>query len=248
MLKFLIAMGLVALTGVLTPASAQEISIDLGGEGALTLQIVQLFLLITVLSLAPGIAMMMTCFPFMVTVLSLLRQAVGVQQAPPNMMIVSLAMFLTYFVMAPVFERAWTEGIEPLIAGQTNAETAFADTMAPLQEFMDARVDPRTIEILAEAAPKASDVAQEAGGPGATPLSLLVPAFLLSEIKRGFEVGFLVFLPFLIIDLVVASVLMAMGMMMVPPAVVSLPFKLAFFVLADGWSLLAGALVRSYAT
>ena len=198
-------------------------------------------MLITLLSLAPGLAIMVTCFPFMVTVLSILRQAIGVQQAPPNMMIVSLALFLTWFVMEPVFTEAWANGIEPMIAGELQPEQAFAPVMAPFRVFMEGRVDPATVEMLRESAPR-----PELAGP-ATPLQLLVPAFLLSEIKRGFEIGFLIFLPFLVIDLVIAAVLMSMGMMMVPPAVVSLPFKLAFFVIADGWSLLAGALVRSYA-
>ncbi|MEM1274925.1 MAG: flagellar type III secretion system pore protein FliP [Pseudomonadota bacterium] len=238
----LIILGVIVLP---TAASAQAVTIDLGGEGALTLQVVQLFVLITVLSLAPGIAIMMTCFPFMVTVLSLLRQAIGVQQAPPNMMIVSLALFLTYFVMAPVFERAWEEGLKPLTEGAVSAEDAFDNTMAPIREFMVRRVDPNTVDMLANAMPR--EQAQPSSPDAEPALELLIPAFLLSEIKRGFEVGFLVFLPFLIIDLVIASILMAMGMMMVPPAIVSLPFKLAFFVLADGWSLLAGALVRGYA-
>ena len=225
------------------PAIGQELSIDLGGEGALTLQVVQLFALLTVLSLAPGIAIMLTCFPFMVTVLSILRQAIGVQQAPPNMMIVSLALFLTWFVMAPVFNTAWENGVAPLTAGEINAEEGFARTMAPFRTFMEGRADPNTMQVLQNAAPRSgADPAAE----GDPPLSLLIPSFMLSEIKRGFEVGFLIFLPFLIIDLVVASILMSMGMMMVPPAIVSLPFKLAFFVLADGWTLLAGALVRGY--
>ena len=231
-----------------TPALAQEITIDLGGENALTLQAVQLFLLITVLSLAPGILIMVTCFPFMVTVLSILRQAIGVQQAPPNMMIVSLALFLTYFVMAPVFERAWQEGIAPMVAGQMTAEDAFAATMGPFRTFMESRVDPATITALTNAAPSPPEFEFDENGAPVTPLSMLIPSFLLSEIKRGFEIGFLVFLPFLVIDLVVASILMSMGMMMVPPAIVSLPFKLAFFVVADGWTLLAGALVRGYGT
>ena len=229
-----------------TSAHAQAVSIDLGGEGALTLQVVQLFALLTVLSLAPGIAIMLTCFPFMVTVLSILRQAIGVQQAPPNMMIVSLALFLTWFVMAPVFDEAWNNGVAPLVAGEIDAEAGFIQTMAPFRSFMEGRADPGTMEVLREAAPNAVQVA--GGSDEGPPLSLLVPSFMLTEIKHGFEVGFLIFLPFLIIDLVVASVLMSMGMMMVPPAIVSLPFKLAFFVLADGWTLLAGALVRGYGT
>jgi flagellar biosynthesis protein FliP len=222
-------------------ATAQEISINLGNGQSFSLRTVQLFLLITLLSLAPGLAIMVTCFPFMVTVLSILRQAIGVQQAPPNMMIVSLALFLTYFVMEPVFTQAWHDGIAPMIAGELAPEQAFVPVMAPFRVFMEGRADPATVDMLREAAPR------QAEAEGAMPLPVLVPAFLLSEIKRGFEVGFLIFLPFLVIDLVIAAVLMSMGMMMVPPAVVSLPFKLAFFVIADGWSLLAGAMVRSYA-
>ena len=242
----LVALVLLALSPVC--AKAQEISIDLGGEGALTLEVVQLILLVTVLSLAPGILVMATCFPFMVTVLSILRQAIGVQQAPPNMMIVSLALFLTYFVMAPTFETAWRNGVEPLGRGALTAEQAFAETVGPFRTFMEGRVDPHTIETLAASSPAGSGEEGEAGAEASgPPLSLLVPSFILSEIKRGFEIGFLIFLPFLVIDLVVASILMSMGMMMVPPAIVALPFKLAFFVLADGWTLLAGALVRGYA-
>ncbi len=222
-------------------AMAQEISIDLGDGQSFTLRTVQIFVLLTLLSLAPGLAIMVTCFPFMVTVLSILRQAIGVQQAPPNMMIVSLALFLTYFVMEPVFSEAWASGIEPMIAGTFTPEEAFTPTLAPFRVFMEARVDPETVAMMSEAAPTPAVE-------GDLPLSVLVPSFLLSEIQRGFEVGFLIFLPFLVIDLVIAAILMSMGMMMVPPAIVSLPFKLAFFVIADGWTLLAGAMVRSYAT
>jgi flagellar biosynthetic protein FliP len=244
-----IVRGLPLLLGVVTavlvllahPAAAQEITVNLGDGQSFSLRTVQLLLLITLLSLAPGLAIMVTCFPFMVTVLSILRQAIGVQQAPPNMMIVSLALFLTYFVMEPVFSQAWAAGVAPMIAGEMQPEEAFGPVMAPFRTFMEGRVDPGTVEVLREAAP--ARIAE-----GAMPLSVLVPSFLLSEIKRGFEVGFLIFLPFLVIDLVIAAVLMSMGMMMVPPAVVSLPFKLAFFVIADGWSLLAGAMVRGYAS
>ncbi len=224
------------------PASAQQISVDLGENGSLTLRSIQLFALVTVLSLAPGLAIMVTCFPFMVTVFSILRQAIGLQQAPPNMMIVSLALFLTYFVMEPVFSRAWALGIEPLMAGSIDPETAFNLAMGPFREFMQNRVDPDTMTALLSA--RGADLPPTAAEPG--DLATLVPAFLLSEIQRAFEIGFLVFLPFLIIDLAVAAILMSMGMMMVPPAIVSLPFKLAFFVVADGWGLLSGALVRSY--
>ncbi|WP_339947112.1 flagellar type III secretion system pore protein FliP [uncultured Albimonas sp.] len=221
-----------------------------------------MFIIITLLSLAPALAVTVTCFPFMVTVLSILRSAIGLQQSPPNMLIVSLALFLSWFVMAPVFDVAWETGIRPLLDDEIGIEEAAPLVIAPFREFMAARVDPDALDALASAVPAAAlpapAPAPDAGAPVPQPEAapspataetrLLVPAFLLSEVQRAFEIGFLVYLPFLLIDLVVASVLMSMGMMMVPPAVVSLPFKLAFFVAADGWSLLAGALVRGYAT
>ncbi len=231
----------VLLSTWVEPAHAQAISLDLGGD-SLSLRTVQLFVLLTVLSLAPGLAIMVTCFPFMITVLSILRQAIGVQQAPPNMMIVSLAMFLTWFVMEPVFSQAWETGIEPLMQERITAEESFHLTIAPFRVFMESRVSVETLSMMIDISPTKVSPDQE------VPLSILLPSFLLGEIQRGFEVGFLIFLPFLLIDLIIAAVLMSMGMMMVPPAVVSLPFKLAFFVIADGWTLLAGALVRSYGT
>ena len=225
-----------------TLVAAQDLTVSLGNDGSISARTIQLFALITVLSLAPGLAIMVTCFPFLVTVLSILRQAVGLQQSPPNMLIVSLALFLTYFVMEPVFEQAWLNGIEPLTNDLIDTETAFVRTLEPFRSFMAARLDTETFFAMAELRP---DTMSAKPTPDA-PLSVLVPSFLLSEISRAFQIGFLIFLPFLIIDLVVAAVLMSMGMMMVPPAVVSLPFKLAFFVIADGWSLIAGSLVRSY--
>ncbi len=223
-------------------ALAQDIAISFGDDGSLSARTFQLIALITVLSLAPGLAIMVTCFPFIVTVLSILRQAIGLQQSPPNMLIVSLALFLTYFVMEPVFTQAWTQGLQPLFNEEIDAETSFARTLAPFRDFMAARLDADTFAAMADLRP---DTQGSVLSPDA-PLSVLVPSFLLSEISRAFQIGFLVFLPFLIIDLVAAAVLMSMGMMMVPPAIVSLPFKLAFFVIADGWSLIAGSLVRSY--
>ena len=228
-----------------SPAAAQSLSFDLGeGEsGGLSIRLISLFALITVLSLAPGIAMMVTCFPFMVTTLSILRQAIGLQAAPPNMLIVSLALFLTYFVMEPVFSASWAAGIQPMLDGAMDPQAAFEPTIEPFRIFMQNRVDESALAHLMDVAP-----GREVGPNGEPPLSVLAPAFMLSEIQRAFEIGFMIFLPFLVIDLVIASVLMAMGMMMVPPAVVALPFKLAFFVMADGWSLLAGALVTGYGT
>lgn len=226
---------------VAAPAIAQSLSVDLGGGGSLSARSIQLLAVLTLLSLAPGIAVMVTCFPFIVTVLSILRQAIGLQQSPPNMLIVSLALFLTWFVMDPVLTEAWVKGLQPLNAGSIDIQQAIPLIVAPFRGFMAARLDGDTFAAMQNLRPNPVSVA-----PIDAPLSLLVPSFMLSEIQRAFEIGFLIFLPFLIIDLVVAAVLMSMGMMMVPPAVVSLPFKLAFFVVADGWSLVSGALVRSY--
>ncbi len=224
-----------------SPAAAQDISINFGDETSLAARSIQLLVLVTVLSIVPGLAVMITCFPFIVTVLSILRQAIGLQQSPPNMLIVSLALFLTWFVMDPVFTEAWVKGLAPLQAGTLDVQAAIPLILAPFRAFMAARLDPDTFAAMAALRPETLAVAI----PDA-PLSLMIPSFILSEIQRAFEIGFVLFLPFLIIDLVVAAVLMSMGMMMVPPAVVSLPFKLAFFVVADGWTLISGALVRSY--
>ena len=228
-----------------TETQAQSFGFQTTDGGAFSGRVIQLFLLVTVLSLAPGIAVMITCFPFMVTVLSLLRQGIGLQAAPPNMLIISLALFLTWFVMEPVFQESWRAGIAPLMNDDVTPEQAFTRGMEPFRVFMEGRVRPEMLSALDDAAPGSSARYSESGRPN---LSLLVPAFMLSEVERGFEIGFMIFLPFLIIDLVVASVLMSMGMMMVPPVVVSLPLKLAFFVVADGWSLLAGALISGYSS
>lgn len=228
--------------GLLTPgmALAQEISLSFGDGGGLAVRSVQLIVLLTLLSLVPGIAIMITCFPFVVTVLAILRQALGLQQSPPGMVLTTLAMFLTWFVMEPVFTAAWEAAMEPLNAGTIDLEQAFLRAMEPFRAFMLGRIDAETYLNLAALRPVPPALDTQA------PLSVLVPSFLLSELSRAFEVGFLIFLPFLIIDLVVAAILMSMGMMMVPPAIVSLPFKLAFFVVADGWSLVSAALVQGY--
>tara|TARA_R110002073_G_scaffold239772_2_gene401443 strand:+ start:886 stop:1605 length:720 start_codon:yes stop_codon:yes gene_type:complete len=236
-------MGLAAAAVVLAvpaAAAAQSINIDLGAEGQLTPRLIQLFVIITVLSLAPGILMMATTFPFMVTVLSILRQAIGVQQAPPNMMMVSLALFLTLFVMEPVFNQAWQEGVSPYMEANITEEQALERTIAPFRVFMEARVKDNHSGLMMELAEA------RIGDDGRIPLSALLPAFMITEIERAFQFGFIVFLPFLVIDIVVASILMAMGMIMVPPVMIALPFKLAFFTVSNGWELIAGAMVRSY--
>jgi flagellar biosynthetic protein FliP len=230
-----------ALAAAVSPALAQDISINLGQGGGLTERVIQLIAFITVLSLAPSILIMMTSFTRIVVVLSLLRTALGTATAPPNAVIMALALFLTAFVMGPALQTAYDNGIRPLINNEITVEQAFEKSSQPLKVFMQKNVREKDLALFA-------DLSREARPETAEDISLriLVPAFMISELKRAFEIGFLLFLPFLIIDLVVASVLMSMGMMMLPPVVVSLPFKLIFFVLVDGWSLVAGSLVQSY--
>ena len=230
------------LAAAVSPAVAQDISINLGqGGNGLTERVVQLIAFITVLSLAPSILIMMTSFTRIVVVLSLLRTALGTATAPPNAVIVALALFLTAFVMGPALQNAYDFGIRPLINNEITVEQAFQRSSEPLKLFMQKNVREKDLALF-------SDLSREPrpATPEELSLRILVPAFMISELKRAFEIGFLLFLPFLIIDLVVASVLMSMGMMMLPPVVVSLPFKLIFFVLVDGWSLVAGSLVQSY--
>ena len=237
--------GVVALTLTMaaSPAFAQDISINLGQNGGLTERVMQLVALLTVLSLAPSILVMMTSFTRIVVVLSLLRTALGTATAPPNAVIIALALFLTGFVMGPALQRSYDEGLLPLANNEISVQQAFERSTAPLRTFMQKNVREKDLQLF-------TDLSAEP--PPATPeqmsLRILVPAFMISELRRAFEIGFLLFLPFLIIDLVVASVLMSMGMMMLPPVVVSLPFKLIFFVLVDGWSLVAGSLIKSYGT
>jgi flagellar biosynthetic protein FliP len=237
-----LALGL-PLTLAVAPAMAQTFSLDLGdgADGGTTGRIIQLIALMTVLSLAPGILMTVTSFTRIVVVLSLLRAAIGAQQTPPNMVLVSLALFMSAFVMAPTFERAYTDGVAPLIAEEIDEEQAFAAATAPFHTFMMSQVREKDLVLF-------MDMAQidEVATPEATPFQVLIPAFMISELRRAFEIGFLIFLPFLIIDMVVASVLMSMGMMMLPPVMIALPFKLIFFVMVDGWYLVAGSLIRSF--
>ena len=232
-----------AILAVTEPAFAQDISINFGQGAGLTERVIQLVALLTVLTLAPSILIMMTSFTRIVVVLSLLRTALGTATAPPNAVIVSLALFLTAFIMGPAFQNAYDVGIRPLINNEINVEQAFDRASEPFKTFMLKNVREKDLKLF-------SDLSREPApaSPEALSLRILVPAFMISELKRAFEIGFLLFLPFLIIDLVVASVLMSMGMMMLPPVVVSLPFKLIFFVLVDGWTLVAGSLVQSYGT
>ncbi|WOI52932.1 flagellar type III secretion system pore protein FliP [Parvularcula sp. LCG005] len=240
LLPLAIVGSLIGMAHAQTGTGTEELAAFLEGSTSLRGALIPLFLSVTVLSLAPGLAMMVTCFPFMAIVFSFLRQAIGLQHAPPAMMLTSLALFLTVFVMQPVFADAWQAGIEPYLDGRMTEVEGFVAVSEPLRAFMLTRTEPDTVMRLADAANMTIDSSATA------PMRLLIPSFMLTEITRAFQIGFAIFLPFLVIDLVVASVLMAMGMMMVPPAVVSLPFKLAFFVLADGWVKLTEALLRGY--
>ncbi len=233
--------GLIAAAA--TPAGAQDISVNFGQGSGLTERVIQMIALLTVLSLAPSILVMMTSFTRIVVVLSLLRTALGTATAPPNAVIVSLALFLTAFVMGPALQKAYDTGVRPLVANEITAEQAFERGAVPLRAFMEKNVNEKDLKLFVDMSKEAAPAKPED-----ISLRVLVPAFMISELKRAFEIGFLLFLPFLIIDLVVASVLMSMGMMMLPPVVVSLPFKLIFFVLVDGWSLVAGSLIQSYGT
>jgi flagellar biosynthetic protein FliP len=235
--------GVAILSAAASTAAAQDISINFGQGSGLTERVVQLIAFVTVLSLAPSILVMMTSFTRIVVVLSLLRTALGTATAPPNTVIVALALFLTAFVMGPALQRSYDLGIKPLINNEIGVEQAFDRASEPLKVFMQKNVREKDLALFADLSHEARPATPEE-----LSLRILVPAFMISELKRAFEIGFLLFLPFLIIDLVVASVLMSMGMMMLPPVVVSLPFKLIFFVLVDGWSLVAGSLVQSYGT
>ena len=241
-LAWLAAALLAGLAAGVEPALAQSLNLELGGEGgSTTSRILQLVALITVLSLAPSILVMMTSFTRIVVVLSFLRSALGIQQTPPNSVLISLALFLTAFVMMPTLQLVYDQALEPLIAEEVTEVEALDLAAEPVRTFMLKHVREQDLKLFLDmSGEEALDEPEE------TPLRALIPAFMISELKRAFEIGFLLFLPFLVIDMVVASILMSMGMMMLPPVMISLPFKLIFFVLVDGWYLVAGSLVQSY--
>lgn len=245
MRRILLSLGvLVAAFAAATPSVAQSISVDLGdiGDGQTASRIIQLSALVALLSLAPSLLVMVTAFARIVIVLSLLRAALGTQGTPPNTVLIGLALFLTFFVMQPVFDAAWTAGIVPMSEGRIDEMEGLRRAAEPFRRFMIANLRAEDLALFLDLADLAPPEAPEAA-----PWRVLVPAFLVGELRRAFEIGFLLFVPFLVIDLVVASVLMSLGMMMLPPTVVSLPFKLIFFVLIDGWRLVSGSLAQSFA-
>lgn len=243
--RIIVLGALALLLAVLTfePAAAQMLQFDLGDEadGSTASRLIQLVALVTILSLAPSILVMFTSFTRIVVVLSFLRSALGIQQTPPNSVLISLALFLTAFVMMPTLETVYDQAILPMVAEEIDEMEALEKATNPVREFMLDHVREQDLKLFLDMA-KTGPIA----APEDTPMRALVPAFMISELRRAFEIGFLLFLPFIIIDMVVASVLMSMGMLMLPPIMISLPFKLIFFVLVDGWYLVAGSLVQSY--
>ena len=223
-------------------AHAQSINIDTGakGGGSVTARLIQMVVLLTVISLAPSILVMVTSFMRIIIVLTFVRTAIGTQTTPPSQVLVALAMFLTFFIMTPTLQKAYDEGIKPWTAEQITEEQGIARTAEPFRGFMLHHVREKDLKLFIDM------YKTKIEKPEATPFQVLIPAFMISELRRAFEIGFLIFLPFLIIDLVVASIIMAMGMISLPPVVISLPFKIIFFVLIDGWYMVAGSLVRSF--
>lgn len=214
------------------------------GDASVSGRIVQLLVVMTVLSVAPGLLMMVTSFARFVIAFSFLRAGLGLQTTPNNLIIISLALFMTLFVMAPTFQQAWDNGVKPMVENKISQQEGYTRTTAPFRAFMQANVRDKDLALFQE---MSSERFGEQNKAESGDLRVLIPAFMISEIRRGFEIGFLVALPFLVIDLVVATIMTAMGMMMMPPTVVSLPLKVLFFVLVDGWTLLVGALVKSFA-
>lgn len=240
---FALLAGALTLFVLSNSSLAQTFTVDLGSEqeGTVSGRVIQMVALLTVLSLAPSILIMMTSFTRIIVVLSFLRTAMGIQQTPPNTVMVSLALFLTFFIMSPTLKAAYDNGVQPLMNAEIDEQTAFDRTVAPFHEFMTKHVREADLTLFV-------DMSRE--GPfeevADVPLHILIPAFMISELRRAFEIGFMLFMPFVIIDMVTASILMSMGMMMLPPVMISLPFKIIFFVLVDGWYLICGSLIQSF--
>ena len=234
--------GIIILLTISPEALAQTLSLDMGEQsGSATARIIQLIALITVFSLAPSMLVMVTSFTRIIIVLSFLRTAMGTQQTPPNQVLVSLALFLTAFIMMPTLEASYDAGIKPLIEGEITEFEAFDRSVEPMRKFMMSYVREQDLMLFVDISGLPDQEVRDE-----MPMRVLVPAFMISELRRAFEIGFLIFLPFLIIDMVVASVLMSMGMMMLPPIIIALPFKIIFFVLVDGWFMIVGSLVKSF--
>lgn len=249
---YLMPLLLAAIVFMPADVWAQSLTLNLGGEtpaaadgaaggGSVATRVVQIVMLLTVLSLAPSILMMMTSFTRIVVVLSFLRTAIGSQQTPPNTVLISLAMFLTLFIMMPTFQASYDQGIKPMMNEEITEMEGMEKAVGPFKEFMIKHTREKDLQLFMDLSKT-----EKVEDPMAVPLQVVIPSFMISELRRAFEIGFLIFLPFLIIDMVTASILMSMGMMMLPPVMIALPFKIIFFVLVDGWYLISGSLVKSY--
>jgi flagellar biosynthesis protein FliP len=241
-----LALAGLALALTLTSGAALAQTVDLGslipgGGTSATARIIQMAAVLTVLSVAPGLLIMVTSFTRFTVALSFLRSGLGLQSTPANMVLISLALFMTFFVMAPTFDKAWRNGLQPLMDNSISQEQAYVAITQPFREFMLSQVREKDIVLFEDLSKGNFEVKDRTN----VDLRILIPAFMISELRRGFEIGFLVVLPFLVIDMIVAALTMSMGMMMLPPSVISLPVKILFFVLVDGWNLLVGSLVRS---
>ena len=237
---------LIALFLAATTAGAAAQTVDLGslipgGNASATGRIIQLVAILTVLSVAPGLLIMVTSFTRFVVALSFLRSGLGLQSSPPNLVMISLSLFMTFYVMAPTFDRAWETGLKPMMDNTISEQEAYGKVTEPFRQFMLAQVRDKDLNLFEDLSKGSFQIKDKT----TIDLRLLIPAFMISELRRGFEIGFLVVLPFLVIDMIVATLTMSMGMMMLPPSVISLPIKILFFVLIDGWNLLIGSLVRS---
>jgi flagellar biosynthesis protein FliP len=233
-----------ALLAAIHPAAAQSVDLNSlvpAGGATASGRIIELVAILTVLSIAPGLLIMVTCFTRFIVALSFLRSGLGLQSAPANLVLISLSLFMTFFVMAPTFDRAWQTGLKPLMDNQISQQDALAAVAEPFREFMLGQVREKDMALFEGLSKGRFEVTDRSKAD----LRLLIPAFMISELRRGFEIGFLIVLPFLVIDMIVATLTMSMGMMMLPPSVISLPVKIMFFVLIDGWNLLIGSLVRS---
>lgn len=238
---------LMLASAALWASSASAQTLDLNalippGGGSAAGRIIQLVALLTVLSVAPGLLVMTTSFTRFVVALSFLRSGIGLQSTPANLILISLSLFMTFYVMAPTFERAWDGGIKPVMDNSITEQEAFGKIIEPFRDFMMSQVRDKDLKLFEELAKESFKTKDQSPGE----IRTLIPAFMISELRRGFEIGFLIALPFLVIDMIVSTLTMSMGMMMLPPSVIALPIKILFFILIDGWNLLIGSLVRSY--
>lgn len=240
---FMLGLSPILIAGISLAAPLPQVSMTVGGEAAPVevASAMKIFLFMTILSVGPAILLTMTSFTRIVIVLSFLRQAIGVHQSPPNQVVVGLALFLTVFLMSPVIKDVHENAIKPLMAQQIDQETALNNATGPLKKFMFAQTRKADIQLLLKISKTETPKDLES-----LPMSVMIPSFILSELKTAFEIGFLIYLPFVLIDMVISMVLLTMGMMMLPPVVISLPFKLMLFVLVDGWNLIVGSLMESF--